>query len=125
MSKKISKLNMSVLAPMYFNDDYESLCERADGFGMDSLTEDEQYFVDSYNRLDKFMSQLSEDDCNNLHKAIDSDNKSEICEKYSNDEVRFYKSTHKLSNDVRVQELDDLFGGLSNDEHTVDSAQYN
>ena len=65
------------------------------------------------------------DDCNNLHKAIDSDNKSEICEKYSNDEVRFYKSTHKLSNDVRVQELDDLFGGLSNDERTVDSAQYN
>ena len=45
---KVNQLNLKVLAPMYFEDDYEALCERADGFGMDALTEDEQYFVDSY-----------------------------------------------------------------------------
>ena len=37
---KVNQLNLKVLAPMYFEDDYEALCERADGFGMDALTND-------------------------------------------------------------------------------------
>ena len=46
-------LNLKVLVPMYFEGNYEELCERADALGMDSLTEDEQYFINNYNRLDE------------------------------------------------------------------------
>ena len=69
---------------MYFEGNYEELCERADGLGMDSLTEDEQYFVDNYNRLDNFISQLSSAEVEELENATDND---EVYNKYSNAEM--------------------------------------
>ena len=80
----MSKLNLKVLVPMYFEDKYEELCERADGLGMDSLTEDEQYFVDNYHRLDNFISQLSSVEVEELENANDND---EVYNKYANAEM--------------------------------------
>ena len=80
----MSKLNLKVLVPMYFEDKYEELCERADGLGMDSLTEDEQYFVDNYHRLDNFMSQLSSVEVEELENANDNN---EVYDKYANAEM--------------------------------------
>ena len=80
----MSKLNLKVLVPMYFEDKYEELCERADGLGMDSLTEDEQYFVDNYHRLDNFMSQLSSAEVEELENANDNN---EVYDKYANAEM--------------------------------------
>ena len=57
---KLNQLNLKVLVPMYFEGNYEELCERADALGMDSLTEDEQYFINNYNRLDE-MYKICED----------------------------------------------------------------
>ena len=81
---KLNQLNLKVLVPMYFEDKYEELCERADGLGMESLTEDEQYFVDSYHRLDNFISQLSSAELEELENATDND---EVYNKYSNAEM--------------------------------------
>ncbi len=81
----MSKLNLKVLAPMYFEGNYEELCERADGLGMDSLTEDEQYFVDTYHRLDCFISQLSPTDIEELENATDNN---EVYNKYANAEMK-------------------------------------
>ena len=80
----MSKLNLKVLVPMYFEDKYEELCERADGLGMDSLTEDEQYFVDNYHRLDNFISQLSSAEVEELENANDNN---EVYDKYANAEM--------------------------------------
>ena len=57
---KLNQLNLKVLVPMYFEEDYEELCKRANALGMDSLTEDEQYFINNYNRLDE-MYKICED----------------------------------------------------------------
>ena len=81
----MSKLNLKVLVPMYFEEDYEELCKRADGLGMDSLTEDEQYFIDNYHRLDNFMSQLSSAEVEELGNANDDD---EVYDKYVNIEMK-------------------------------------
>ena len=81
---KLNQLNLQILVPMYFEGNYEELCERADGLGMDSLTEDEQYFVDNYNRLDCFISQLSSAEIEELENATDND---EVYNKYSNAEM--------------------------------------
>ena len=81
---KLNQLNLKVLVPMYFEDKYEELCERVDGLGMESLTEDEQYFVDSYHRLDNFISQLSSAELEELENATDND---EVYNKYSNAEM--------------------------------------
>ena len=67
----MKQLNLKVLVPMYFEEKYEELCERADGLGMDSLTEDEQYFVDTYHRLDDFISHLSPAEVEELENVID------------------------------------------------------
>lgn len=80
----MSKLNLKVLVPMYFEGNYEELCERADGLGMDSLTEDEQYFVDNYHRLDNFISQLSSAEVEELENATDNN---EVYNKYANAEM--------------------------------------
>lgn len=106
---KVNQLNLKVLAPMYFEEDYEALCERADGFGMDSLTEDEQYFVDSYHRLDCFVSQLSQTDIEELENAADN---SEVYNKYSEAEMKFYADTHKVSGEERARQADDFLQGL-------------
>ena len=81
---KLNQLNLKVLVPMYFEEDYEELCKRADGLGMDSLTEDEQYFIDNYYRLDNFISQLSSAEVEELENATDND---EVYNKYSNAEM--------------------------------------
>lgn len=106
---KVNQLNLKVLAPMYFEEDYEALCERADGFGMDALTEDEQYFVDSYHRLDCFVSQLSQADIEQLENAADN---SEVYNKYSEAEMKFYADTHKVSGEERARQADDFLQGL-------------
>ena len=89
----MSKLNLKVLAPMYFEGNYEELCERADGLGMDSLTEDEQYFTSAYHRLDNFISQLAPDDIEELENATDNN---EIYSKYSDAEIMFYLDTQLM-----------------------------
>lgn len=81
---KLNQLNLKVLVPMYFEGNYEELCERADGLGMDSLTEDEQYFVDTYHRLDSFISQLSSAEVEELENANDNN---EVYNKYANAEM--------------------------------------
>ena len=81
---KLNKLNLKVLVPMYFEGNYEELCERADGLGMESLTEDEQYFINNYYRLDNFISQLSPAELEELENATDND---EVYNKYSNAEM--------------------------------------
>ena len=80
----MGKLNLQILVPMYFEGNYEELCERADGLGMDSLTEDEQYFVDTYHRLDSFISQLSSAEVEELENANDNN---EVYNKYANAEM--------------------------------------
>ena len=81
---KLNQLNLKVLVPMYFEEDYEELCKRADGLGMESLTEDEQYFINNYHRLDNFISQLSSAEVEELKNATDDN---EVYNKYSNDEM--------------------------------------
>ena len=81
---KLNQLNLQILVPMYFEGNYEELCERADGLGMDSLTEDEQYFVDTYHRLDSFISQLSSAEVEELENANDNN---EVYNKYANAEM--------------------------------------
>ena len=81
---KLNQLNLKVLVPMYFEEDYEELCKRADGLGMDSLTEDEQYFMDNYHRLFNFISQLSPAEVEELENATEDD---EVYNKYSNAEM--------------------------------------
>ena len=81
---KLNQLNLKVLVPMYFEEDYEELCKRADGLGMESLTEDEQYFMDNYSRLFDFMEQLSPAEVEELENATEDD---EVYNKYSNAEM--------------------------------------
>ena len=81
---KLNQLNLKVLVPMYFEEDYEELCKRADGLGMESLTEDEQYFINNYHCLDNFISQLSSAELEELENATDND---EVYNKYSNAEM--------------------------------------
>lgn len=83
---KLNQLNLKVLVPMYFedNDNFEDIFERANGLGMDSLTEDEQYFMDNYHRLFDFMEQLSPAEVEELENANDDD---EVYNKYANAEM--------------------------------------
>ena len=115
---KVNQLNLKVLAPMYFEDDYEALCERADGFGMDALTEDEQYFVDSYHRLDRFISQLSQVDTDELENAADN---SEVYNKYSGAEMKFYADTHKVSGEERASQAYDFLQSLEQGDSEFES----
>ena len=81
---KLNQLNLKVLVPMYFEDDLEDIFERANSLGMDSLTEDEQYFMDNYHRLFNFISQLSPAEVEELENATEDD---EVYNKYSNAEM--------------------------------------
>ena len=89
------KLNFEVLVPMYFEEDYDELCKRADALGTESLTEDQQYFTNTYHRLDNFISQLPPTDIKELENAADNN---KIYNKYSDAEMKFYIDTHKVSN---------------------------
>ena len=81
----MKQLNLKVLVPMYFEDNLEDIFERANGLGMDSLTEDEQYFMDNYHRLFDFMDKLSPAEVEELENATDND---ELYNKYSNAEMK-------------------------------------
>ena len=89
---KLNQLNLKVLVPMYFEDNLEDIFERANGLGMDSLTEDEQYFMDNYHRLFDFMNQLSPAEVEELENTVDNN---KIYRKYSDAEMKFYIDTHK------------------------------
>ena len=89
---KLNQLNLKVLVPMYFEGNYEELCERADSLGMDSLTEDEQYFVDTYHRLDDFISHLSSAEVEELENATDDN---EVYAKYANVEMKLKEIKNK------------------------------
>ena len=88
----MKQLNLKVLVPMYFEEDYDELCKRADGLGMDSLTEDEQYFVDTYHRLDDFISHLSSAEVEELENATDDN---EVYDKYANIEMKLKETKNK------------------------------
>ena len=81
---KLNQLNLKVLVPMYFEEELEDIFERANSLGMDSLTEDEQYFMDNYRRLFDFMEQLSPAEVEELENATEDD---EVYNKYSNAEM--------------------------------------
>ena len=83
---KLNQLNLKFLVPMYFEDegDFEDIFERANGLGMESLTEDEQYLMDNYHRLFDFMEQLSPAELEELENATDDD---EVYNKYANAEM--------------------------------------
>ena len=80
----MSKLNLKVLVPMYFEDNLEDIFERANSLGMESLTEDEQYLMDNYHRLFDFMEQLSPAEVEELENANDNN---EVYDKYANIEM--------------------------------------
>ena len=107
----MKQLNLKVLVPMYFEDKYEELCERADGLGMESLTEDEQYFVDNYHRLDNFISQLSPAEVEELENANDND---EVYNKYANAEMNDKQVTVSIvgnSEDTAVNLIHKVMNG--------------
>ena len=80
----MNQLNLKVLVPMYFEDNIEDIFERANSLGIDSLTEDEQYFMDNYHRLFDFMERLSSAEVEELENANDND---EVYNKYANIEM--------------------------------------
>ena len=94
MSKlsKLNQLNLKVLVPMYFEDDIEDIFERANSLGMESLAEDEQYFMDNYGRLFDFMEQLSSAEVEELENVTDDD---EVYAKYANIEMKLKETKNK------------------------------
>ena len=110
----MKQLNLKVLVPMYFEGNYEELCERADGLGMDSLTEDEQYFIDNYHRLDNFMSQLSSAEVEELGNANDNN---EVYNKYANIEMNDKQVTVSIvgnSEDTAINLIHKVMNGKYN-----------
>lgn len=92
---KLNQLNLKVLVPMYFEDNednIEDIFERANSLGMESLTEDEQYFMDNYGRLFDFMEQLSPAEVEELENANDDD---EVYNKYANIEMKLKETKNK------------------------------
>ena len=92
---KLNQLNLKVLVPMYFEDNednIEDIFERANSLGMESLTEDEQYFMDNYGRLFDFMEQLSPAEVEELENANDDD---EVYDKYANVEMKLKETKNK------------------------------
>lgn len=107
----MKQLNLKVLVPMYFEEDYEELCKRVDGLGMESLTEDEQYFINNYHRLDNFISQLSPTDIEELENVTDND---EVYNKYSNAEMNDKQVTVTMvgnSEDTAVNLIHKIMNG--------------
>ena len=89
---KLNQLNLKVLAPIYFGDDIEDIFERSNSLGMESLTEDEQYFMDNYHRLFDFMEQLSSAEVEELENVTDDD---EVYAKYANIEMKLKETKNK------------------------------
>ncbi len=119
----MKQLNLKVLVPMYFEDKYEELCERADGLGMDSLTEDEQYFINNYHRLDNFISQLSSAELEELENATDND---EVYNKYSNAEMNDKQVTVTMvgnSEDTAVNLIHKVMNGKYDERNNKETAK--
>ena len=119
----MKQLNLKVLVPMYFEEDYEELCKRADGLGMDSLTEDEQYFIDNYYRLDNFISQLSSAEVEELENATDND---EVYNKYSNAEMNDKQVTVTMvgnSEDTAVNLIHKVMNGKYDERNNKKTAK--
>ena len=119
----MKQLNLKVLVPMYFEEDYEELCKRADGLGMDSLTEDEQYFIDNYYRLDNFISQLSSAEVEELENATDND---EVYNKYSNAEMNDKQVTVTIvgnSEDTAVNLIHKVMNGKYDERNNKETAK--
>ena len=119
----MKQLNLKVLVPMYFEGNYEELCERADGLGMDSLTEDEQYFIDNYHRLDNFMSQLSSAEVEELENANDDD---EVYNKYANTEMNDKQVTVSIvgnSEDTVVNLIHKVMNGKYDERNNKETAK--
>ena len=120
---KLNQLNLKVLVPMYFEDKYEELCERADGLGMESLTEDEQYFINNYHRLDNFISQLSSAELEELENATDND---EVYNKYSNAEMNDKRVTVTIvgnSEDTAVNLIHKVMNGKYDERNNKETAK--
>ena len=119
----MNQLNLKILVPMYFEGNYEELCERADGLGMDSLTEDEQYFIDNYHRLDNFMSQLSSAEVEELENANDDD---EVYNKYANTEMNDKQVTVSIvgnSEDTVVNLIHKVMNGKYDERNNKETAK--
>lgn len=119
----MSKLNLKVLVPMYFEDNLEDIFERANGLGMDSLTEDEQYFMDNYHRLFDFMEQLSSAEVEELENANDND---EVYNKYSNAEMNDKQVTVTMvgnSEDTAVNLIHKVMNGKYDERNNKKTAK--
>ena len=120
---KLNQLNLKVLVPMYFEDDLEDIFERANSLGMDSLTEDEQYFMDNYHRLFNFMEQLSPAEVEELENATEDD---EVYNKYSNAEMNDKQVTVTMvgnSEDTAVNLIHKVMNGKYDERNNKETAK--
>ena len=119
----MKQLNLKVLVPMYFEDNLEDIFERANSLGMDSLTEDEQYFMDNYHRLFDFMVQLSPAEVEELENATDND---EVYNKYSNAEMNDKQVTVTIvgnSEDTAVNLIHKVMNGKYDERNNKETAK--
>ena len=120
---KLNQLNLQILVPMYFEDNLEDIFERANGLGMDSLTEDEQYFMDNYSRLFDFMDKLSPAEVEELENATDND---EVYNKYSNAEMNDKQVTVTMignSEDTAVNLIHKVMNGKYDERNNKETAK--
>lgn len=97
VSRKERHLNLGLLVPMYEEgNDIDELCSVADYHGMAALTEDEQYYVDSYGRLDKYFDSLAAGDYNELVQAAEDKNE-EIMKRHTDAEFAMYIDNLKVA----------------------------
>ena len=119
----MKQLNLKVLVPMYFEEDIEDIFERANSLGMESLTEDEQYFMDNYSRLFDFMEQLSPAEVEELENATDND---EVYNKYSNAEMNDKQVTVTIvgnSEDTAVNLIHKVMNGKYDERNNKETAK--
>lgn len=119
----MKQLNLKVLVPMYFEDNLEDIFERANSLGMESLTEDEQYFMDNYHRLFDFMEQLSPAEVEELENATDND---EVYNKYSNAEMNDKQVTVTMignSEDTAVNLIHKVMNGKYDERNNKKTAK--
>ena len=119
----MKQLNLKVLVPMYFEDNLEDIFERANGLGMDSLTEDEQYFMDNYHRLFDFMEQLSFAEVEELKNANDNN---EVYDKYANIEMNDKQVTVSIvgnSEDTVVNLIHKVMNGKYDERNNKETAK--
>lgn len=107
MANKVYPINFRELVPLFDEDTHREACDQADYFGMDSLTESQQYLVDTYHRMKAYVDQLPEAEAAQLL-DMEIEDKTDIYREHEMKEMKFYKSTHKMSNESRMQQASDL-----------------